>query len=153
MKLKLPELASFAEIVASIAVILSLIFVGLELSEGNRVTRATTSQMAVQSEIDMATAFLEHADTWDKVIVGAPLDGGEETRVAIILFNILMLDTESRYQQFNSGYLDPSSWEGRKRIIPSLVSYPIYELWRNSPGGQNHSAEVLEFLDDVSSDK
>ena len=153
MKLKLSKLASVAEIVASVAVILSLIFVGLELSEGNRVTRASTTQLAVQSEIDMATAFLEYAHTWDMVIAGAPLNDGQETREAIILFNILMLDTESRYQQFKSGYLETSSWEGRRRILPSLVAYPIYDVWRDSPGGRNHSAEFLELLDSVSSDK
>jgi len=66
----------------------------------------------------MATAFLEHAATWEKVITGAPLDGGEETRKAIILLNIFMLDIESRYQQFKSGYLEPDSWEGAQENTP-----------------------------------
>ncbi len=151
MKLKLSELASVAEIVASIAVILSLIFVGLQLSEGNRVTRATTNQLAVQSEIDMATAFLDHAGIWNKMISGVPIDDREETRKAIILLNIFMLDTESRYQQFHSGYLEPASWEGRRAILPEVVEYPIYDRWRKSPGGRNHSAQFLELLDSLSS--
>ena len=151
MKVKLRKLASVAEIVASIAVILSLIFVGLQLSEGNRVTRATTYQLAVQSEIDMAIAFLDHASIWNMIITGEPIDDGEETRKAIILFNIFMLDTESRYQQFRSGYLEPASWEGRRKILPEVVEYPIYDVWRTSPGGRNHSARFLEFLDSLSS--
>ena len=99
----------------------------------------------------MASRFLDHASIWDKIITSVPIDDGEETRKAIILLNIFMLDTESRYQQFLSGYLEPASWEGRRDILPEVVEYPIYDVWRKSPGGRNHSAQFLELLDSLSS--
>jgi hypothetical protein len=66
MKSKLSELASIAEIIASIGVILTLIFVGLELSEGNREARATTTQLVIKAEMDMVAVFIANADTWEK---------------------------------------------------------------------------------------
>ena len=153
MKMKLKDLASVAEIIASIAVILSLVFVGLQLRDGNRVTRATANQLAVQSEIDVVTVFLTHSAVWNKIVTSTPIDDDEESRQAILLLNIFMLDTESRYQHFRSGYLDPATWESRQNILPEVVKYPAYEAWRNSPGGRNHSAHFLELLDSMSSDK
>ena len=147
----LSELASVAEILGLLAIVPSLIFVGVQLVRGNREARATTTQLAVQSEMNIATALLDNAGIWEKVVTGAPLAAGEETRKAIILFNLMMLETASRYQQFNSGYLEPESWEGRARILPSLVEFPIYYVWRNSPGGMNQTASFLNLLDSLKS--
>ena len=47
MKLKLTDWASIAEIIAAIGVVFSLIFVGLQINEGNQETRAATIQAAV----------------------------------------------------------------------------------------------------------
>ncbi len=93
MKRKLSELASIAEIIASVGVILTLIFVGLELSEGNRETRAATTQLVIKAEMDMVTVFIANANTWDKVVTGAPIAEGEEMRRAINLYNLSMLET------------------------------------------------------------
>lgn len=147
----LSELASVAEILGLLAIVPSLIFVGVQLVRGNREARATTTQLAVQSEMDIATALLDNASIWEKVVTGAPLAAGEETRKAIILFNLLMLETASRYQQFKSGYLEPESWEGRARILPSLVEAPIYDVWRNSHGGMNLPASFLKLLESLKS--
>ena len=47
------KLADYSEIIGSIAVVLSLIFVGIQLNDGNLETRAATTQAALQSEMDM----------------------------------------------------------------------------------------------------
>ena len=150
MKSRLPELASIAEIVASIGVILSLIFVGLQLNEGNRETRAATSQLVIQSEMDMVTVFIDNSEIWDKVVTGAPLAVGEETRRGINLYQLAMLETANRYKQYNSGYLELESWEGSLKILPALTKLPIYEKWRESFGAQGQDSDFLELLDSLS---
>jgi hypothetical protein len=150
MKSKLPEIASIAEVVASVGVILSLIFVGFELNEGNRETRAATSQMVIQSEMDMVAVFIDNSEVWDKVVTGAPLSDGEETRRGINLFQLAMLETANRYKQYNSGYLELESWEGSLKILPALKKLPVYEMWRESYGAQGHDSEFLELLDNLS---
>ena len=149
MKLRLAEWASIAEIIAAIGVIISLIFVGLQISEGNQETRAATRQAASDGEAFMLATFVNHAETWDKVVTGTPLESGTETRRAINLYNILMVDTENRFHQFNSGFLDDSSWQGRLSILHGVTKLPIYETWRNSFGANNHSPEFLELLDSI----
>ncbi len=134
MKSKLSDVASVAEIIASVGVILSLIFVGLQISDSNRETRAATVQAILDSELFMIATITNHAGTWDKVITGAPLASGEERRMGITLFNLLMTEAENRYYQFDSGYLDAQSWEGRVSSLRPIVALPMYELWRKTPG-------------------
>ena len=147
MNPRLSELASLAEIVASVGVILSLIFVGLQISEATRETKAATLRSAADSELFMAATVLNYAGTWDKVLNGEPLASGEETRTGIILFNLLTIESENRHHQFQAGFLDAQSWEGRRSTLESLAKLPIYKVWRNTQGAKGHSAEFLDLLD------
>ena len=147
MNPKLAQLASLAEIIASIAVVLSLIFVGLQISEATRETKAATLRSAADSELFMAATVLNHASTWDKVLNSEPLASGEESRTGIILFNLLMIESENRYHQFQAGFLTAQSWEGRHATLRSLTKLPIYTVWRDSPGAKGHSADFLDLLD------
>ena len=141
------KLADYSEIIGSVAVVLSLIFVGMQLNEGNRETRAATTQVALQSTMDLQRTFALHAGTWDKVVSGEPLASGEEMRRGILLFNLLMTDDQNLYHQFESGFLDAGTWEGRRSTLPQIVSLPMYEIWKNSIGSKGHSADFLELLD------
>ena len=149
MTWKLSNVASIAEIIAAIGVIFSLIFVGLQINEGNQETRAATTQAAADAEAFMIATMVNHSDTWDKVVTGAPLESGAETRKAIILYNLLMVESENRYHQFHSGFLATPTWEGRLLILQPTVKLPIFKIWRESYGGRGHSAEFLELLDSL----
>ncbi len=144
MNRKLSDLASVAEIVAATGVILSLLFVGFEIRDGNQETRAATVQATVDSEMAFQSELLRYADTWEKVVRGVSLSDGEEARRGIILYNMMMTLNEDRYYQFNSGYL-----EREPAVLTStrLTAFPIYEIWRNSAGANSRSPEFLELLD------
>jgi hypothetical protein len=144
------KLADIAEIVGSTAVVLSLIFVGIQLSIGNREARTATIQASLQSEMDMMNALVLHADTWDKVLTGEPLTAGGETRRGIILYNMLMTETEKEYFQFNSGLLTKQYWDGRIASLGPVLNLPIFDIWIKTPGGLNHSADFLALLDSLS---
>ena len=128
------KLANYAEIIGSTAVVLSLIFVGLQLNEGNRETRAATIQLSLKSQMDTVRTLALHAGTWDKVLSSESLASGEETRTGILLFKLLMTDTENTYHQFESGFLDAGTWEGRRSTLRQIVSLPIFDIWKKTPG-------------------
>ena len=149
MKWKLSDVASIAEIIAAIGVIFSLIFVGLQINEGNQETRAATTQAAYNAEAFMIATLVNHSDTWVKVITAAPLESAAEAHKAIMLYNLLMVETENRYHQYHSGFLATPTWEGRLLILQPTVKLPIFKTWRESFGGRGHSAEFLELLDSL----
>ena len=137
-----------AEIVGVITIVISLVFVGVQIRDGNREARAATMVSALGVEMDMVAGFIENVAVWDKVLTNAPLAEGEETRVALLLFNLLMTDTENRFHQFNAGYLDVSIWEARKSTLPEFAALPLYPIWRETAGARSRSANFLDLMDD-----
>jgi hypothetical protein len=136
--------ASIAEIIAAIAVIVSLVFVGLQLNEGNRETRAATVQAATDSEMFLQSQILRYAEVWEKMISGAPLENGLETRRAINLFNMAMTELENRYLQFEAGYGDAETWDARRNSIEIFVAMPMFKNWRESLSASTHTPRFLK---------
>jgi len=139
--------ANIAEIIGVVSVVVTLAFLILQIRQNTQAIRSETIQAVMQSEMALSTLLVEHATLWDKVLRGAPLADGAETRQAIILYNSLMIDTETRFHQHLSGFLDAKSWQGRMQMLPKIVSLPIYPAWRISFGGQSHAADFLELIE------
>ncbi len=145
-------IGAIGEILGAAGVILTLGYLAFQIRAGTKATKAAAFQAVLQSEMEFASILIENAGTWEKIVTDAPLSEGEETRVAIVLYNLFMLDSERRFHQYNSGYLEASAWEGRLRSLPLLVKFSIFERWKTSLGGMAHSADFLELLDELSSD-
>ena len=145
MNSKLSDWSSIAEIVAAIGVILSLMFVGFQIRDGNRETVAATMQAALDSETRFQSTIALHAKTWSKVTNGQELADGEELAQAIALYTMLMTVYENRFHQFRSGYFDRDPEE----VLVSIVHLPIYDEWRLKGGARTRSPEFLKLLDEM----
>ena len=140
--------ANIAEIVGLVLVVVTPVFLTLQIRRDTKAIRSTTIQAVMQSEMAFSNILVSNAATWEKVLTAAPLESGEETRKGIVLFNVFMIDTEVRYHQYLSGYLDAQSWNGRLSTLGDVVKLPIYPVWRKSLGGQSHAADFLQLLDE-----
>lgn len=145
----LEQFANIAEIIGVLLVIVTLVFLTLQIRQNTKALRSTTIQAVLNSEMEFGKILIEHAATWDKILEAEPLTEGEEHRRAIMLFNVFMIDSESRYKQYETGFLDPQAWEARLRTLPKVVALPIYGEWRASIGGLSHSRDFLEMLDEL----
>lgn len=147
--MKLSEYALVAEIVAAVCVVISLIFVGIQLSEANEEARAATVQASTDSELRVLELLINHAGTWDKVIAGNDFSDDAEKRRALLMYNALMLESENRFHQYTSGYMDADVWRSRFATLRPLTQLSIYQDWRQSLGGQTHGPDFLEMLDSL----
>ena len=139
--MSLQDWGAIGELLGGVAIIVSLLYVGLQIKHGNRETRASTLQATLDSEMSLQAEAMRYAGTWDKIVTGVHFADGEETRRAILLYNMLMTLHENQYYPFKTGYLDH---------LPEYkdpVTWPMYEVWRGSGGATLRSPEFLEFLD------
>lgn len=143
------QAASIADVVSGIAVVVSLIYLSIQIRGNTKATRSNAFQTAIRSEMDLAAVFIENAEIWDKVVKGAPFAEGEEKRKAIILYNMFMLDTVRRYRQYSVGFLEAEAWKARREALPLIVKLPIFNEWRTSFGAKGHPADFLELLDEL----
>ena len=139
--MSLQDWGAIGELLGGVAIIVSLLYVGLQIKHGNRETRANTLQATLDSEMSFQAEAMRYAGTWEKIVTGVNFADGEETRTAILLYNMMMTLYQNRYYQFKTGYLD------HPPFTEEVVTFPMYEIWRGSGGAKNRSAEFLEFLD------
>ena len=142
-------ISAVSEVMAAIGVIISLVFVGLQIKKSNTEARAATSQATTDTELEMVATFAAHVEVWNKVNSGVPLEDEVENRLGIILFNMLMIDYENRLHQYQAGYYDERSWHTRLDILSTLVTLPIFIPWRRSFGGRSRGAQFLDLVDEV----
>ena len=140
-------IGAIAELLAAVGVIISLIFVGLQVRKSNAEARLATIQATTDTEVMMVSTLADHAETWNKVHTGEALEGDVEIRRGIVLFNLLMIDYENRYHHFLAGNLDERSWSNRLIVLDLVVALPIFKLWRDSLGARSRGADILDLID------
>ena len=145
--------ANVAEIIGVVLVVVTLVFLTMQIRQNTRAIRSTTIQAVMQSEMALSKILADNSAIWEKVLTAAPLQDGEEKRRAIVVYNVFMIDTETRYHQFKAGYLYEASWEGRLNILPEVIELPIFGPWRRSFGGARHSTDFLELIDGMAKEK
>jgi hypothetical protein len=138
-----------AEIIAAVGVILSLVFVGLQIEDGNRETRAATLQAAADSEMFMQSQLLRYADVWEKINSGQPLTEGTEKRTGILLYKMAMTEYENRLNQYEAGYVDQEKWETRIAGLRKFVALPFFDIWRPTLGAIGSDPTFLELVDEI----
>ena len=140
--MKLEKWAHLAEIVAAGGVILSLLFVGFQVRDGNRETRAATTQAALDAEMTFQAALVRNADVWEKVVMGGELSDKIETRRAIALFNMAMTSEDNSFQMMRSGYIEYSGDTLRR-----MIALPFFDVWKRSIGASARSTEFHEHIE------
>ena len=70
MKLTLSEMGEIAEVIAAVAIVISLIFVGLEIRENTRVTILTSDRAIDQQNLALNLSITNSADFADIIVRG-----------------------------------------------------------------------------------
>ena len=109
----LQDASNLAQVVGVLAVMASLIFVGIEVRQNSAITRAQVHQQLS----DTFTAYLETlADHADIVATGTDSKAGlsRMTDAELLRFSFLMAGLfkiwENAFYQYKSGFLDERAW-------------------------------------------
>ncbi len=123
----LNELGSLGEFIGAIAVVASLIYVGLQLRQNTVAVRLSTlhdvkdtireTNLIVAEQSDLAEIVLEGLQDLDK------LSGAPRARFYTWAHN-LFLGYENLYLQYLGGALDPGHWSGMAQHMVDVSSVP-----------------------------
>lgn len=134
----LSELASIAEIVGGIAVVISLIYLALEVRQNTISLRNATlqSNTALWSSLLSNLASPEIVQAYSSGIAGkADIQPGQYTQF-FLACRALFVAFENQYYQFRHGALDRETYLGYERAISEqLLAFQGIRLWwRQSHG-------------------
>jgi hypothetical protein len=132
MKQKLQEYALIAEIVSAIAIVISLIFVGMQVRLGASETAANTEALRSQvresmlaSDLSLLQNYIDYPEGFNEVNINQGLTPAEIQRQAFLL--LLIRTRENYWLQYNNGALDEDTFISY--LIPFIRSVTVDEFW------------------------
>lgn len=150
---KLSKLSSISEIISSLAVLLTLVYLALQTNQISKQTQILTEQSrqnteailsssrqdALESELELIYIMLEkpHLYTYDLKLESRPEYSDEELLDILILAIAYFRIRENLWLQFDSGVLDSKLWESYlNQTISDFANDPftkeVWSLWSNS---------------------
>lgn len=143
-----------AEIGAAIGVIITLIFVGLELQNNTKATEAATRQAALQVGLEYLSLRIDSsvlATAHTKKRNGEKLSPDEEYQLEHEQY-INFAGFSHNYYQYRQGFLNLDEWLRRRDIVESLIKTNPYSqiMWERK--GNQFASEFQELVNSFVSD-
>ena len=125
--MKLEKWGVIAEMVGAAAIVVSLVFVGMEIRSNTQAAQAATFQASVGYDVELLLGQGRDADTaraysaW----LNDPdsLSGGERDQAALLSI-ASMRHIENLYLQHQAGMLSDEAWSAREKFVSFAVSRP-----------------------------
>ncbi|MDH3469135.1 MAG: hypothetical protein OES26_25180 [Gammaproteobacteria bacterium] len=122
------KLNDWMQVVGIFAVVASLIFVGLEMRQSQRIALSAAYQARADSSMHLRMAPLESEalqSAWAKAIIGGEsLDGltPEEIVVLRSRWNATLVYIENMHYQFTSGFVTEEQWQSNRRELEMTLT-------------------------------
>jgi hypothetical protein len=125
MKRTLAEWASVAEIIGALAIVVSLVFVGLQIRANTRATQNATYQQSVGYEIDILLSLASSSpEARDQYRARMGRGAAESDAPGQNLFVASIRLWEDMYLQHEAGSLADWAWKSREPVITSFALGP-----------------------------
>ena len=145
----LDQIANIAEISAAALVIVSLIYVAIQIKQNTKATQLSTSQAFIDTHGEVLLHIAvdkEFRDIYWRGLKGLSNLHGSETAAFAVWTNHAFRVWESFYYQWQEGVLDDRLWAGFKVQLCDFFGYPgTREIW--SSRYHQLSEEFRELVD------
>jgi len=120
------------ELVAAVAVVLSLVFVGYEIQQNSREQRRMTTQTLAIEWSKAIAALYENPELACVYLRGSQdfsqLSNQDRVRFSALIFRMMRV-LEEFHLQFEEGSIDPSIWAGFDRILSDSANSKGVRTW------------------------
>ena len=128
----LEYVARISEIVSSVAVVVSLIYVGLQVRQNTRALRATTYNAVTANSIAILNSMDTHPE-YCEFLVRVQSDYGSATAAEKLRFNMCLLSAfrhwDNLLYQFRNGMLEREMWESYDRTMTGWLANTAWCNW------------------------
>jgi hypothetical protein len=143
--MNLDTYVAIAELVAAVAVIVSLIYLAVQVRQSNRVNSATARHAISQFALDFSMFKAEHADRLAKVTSESNLSAGD---LEFRWWNHMMvfLHAETYFHHYELQLMPSKHWSGYVRYVHGYLDTPgVREFW--SDVGPAFSVDFSKWID------
>ena len=124
--------SAVAEILSSVAILATLVYLGIEIQQNADATQANTRQAMLASDQQFLELIVENPDLhllWYK----PELSDEESVRLSYFLISHFRM-RENNWLQNQNGILDDATWHSYRSSIPAVLSSPRTRYWWHNFG-------------------
>lgn len=128
----LQDAASIADILGALGVMVSLVFVGIQVMQANKLARAAAQQKQIESVRDITRLLIEHPMIGELLTRDPKRELTDVERVVVVAFMTYGERTwEALYEQYRQGLVDEEMWEAHRRQSRAVQAHPLAEaVWK-----------------------
>jgi hypothetical protein len=148
MKEILEEYALIAEIISAIAIIISLVFVGLQIKENTKATQASTFHEIAALDIQILLSLgnsQESARLISTFRENPDVLSEKELNHGFYLFAAEVRHVENLFLQNENKMLSKKDWDSRKSLVEGMVQTPGFGALLKSPNRKFFDGSFIEF--------
>ena len=153
-KPKLEIVVSIAEIISSLAIVVSLFYIANEFQRSNTLTNRDVENIIYNRMLEMDRLIIENADLAKLVLKASDnpgqLDPDEQMRY--LAFEHIFYDTwESAWYYHNEGTLEEQNWNSWNSWFISATKNKPLLSWKGNR--KNSNGKFLEYVDNLFKEK
>ena len=152
----LDKIHKIGELFAAVAVVVSLIFVGIQIRENTIASEAATYQETIAYDMDLLLtvgsdadvtrvffAFINNPDSLDE----------DEFLQGRTLLSASIRNFENLYVQHEAGMLSDEAWATREALIRNVVQSPGFGKLLDGSIGQNFTGTFIDYARQIRADQ
>jgi hypothetical protein len=141
-------IGAVGEIIGAIAVVVSILYLGRQVREGARATRAETELEAAQMWSEFHARVAHSPDMtriWDSAHAKPETLSDQDRQRFVWLIAEYFFLVEGLFKQFERGFLSDRTWEPHARTVAGLFENAIVLEWWKS-GVSPYTADFVEYV-------
>jgi len=145
--MKLEKFSSLLEAISSVAVVITLIFLIVEIRQNTEALNAQSRQSVLVAAQTSLLKVVDHPEVIAAITKPGALTAEENIQIDAF-FTASMRSREYAWLQFRSGLIDEQQWKTELAVIRSVMSSARVRLWWRRLGRTYVSVEFAGFVDE-----
>jgi hypothetical protein len=142
------KLADWSEIVSSVAIVVTLIYLTIEVGQNVDAMRAQTRESVASGALAELAAAQENPNLIKSIITSEPLTAKEQIQLHLWIAT-LMRNREFAWLQHQAGIIDERQWGTELAILKGTLTHPRLRVWWNKIGRSAMDEAFVGFVDEV----
>ena len=142
------RLADLSEILSSIAIVVTLIYLTVEIRQNTEAVRTQTAQTVLQAGQSELMAIVEYPDVALSIPKTGPLTTEQNVRLDAFLASS-MRSREFAWLQYKNDTIDESNWNGDLVVLRVYLDSSRIRLWWNKLGRHYMGKDFEQFVDQL----
>lgn len=138
-------------LVANVAVVGGIIFLGIEVRQNNELLRSESRQALIANDVTSLSANIENPAPFARLVAGDSLSAEDQLQLSF-MFSLDLRNREFEYFQYANGLLDEETWRSYLNVLRLNHSTELGRKWWDEIGRGFVDPDFAVLVDEVLAD-